>query len=154
MTGPARAFIVGVLLLGAIIGFAQLTTPPSAPPTPTPTTQSVIVPPKLPRLLLTVQQVTYEHGYVKVVGVAKNTGSEGARNPTLKLSVFDSPTGATLLAESTTWPAGQLGKTMYPGTSAAFQFFASVPGEPANVRWRISIDDGTPFEVVMPPKKQ
>jgi hypothetical protein len=42
---------------------------------------------------------------------------------------------------------------MSPGASAAFQFFTSIPGEPANVRWRISLDDGTPYEVVMPPGK-
>jgi hypothetical protein len=131
--------------------------PPSAPTVPVPATApataKVIIPPKMPRLVLTVQQVSYEHGYVKIVGVAKNTGTKGARSPILKLSVFDSPTGATLLVETSTWPAGQIGKTMDPATSAAFQFFASVPGEPTKVRWLISMDDSTPYEVVQPPKK-
>jgi hypothetical protein len=46
--------------------------------------------------------------------------------------------------------SGAGGKTMNPGASAPFQFFASISGEPANVRWRISLDDGTPYEVLMP----
>jgi hypothetical protein len=96
-----------LLILFAVLVLVWLMGKASVYPSPTTrTAETVIVPPKLPRLLLTVQQASYERGYVKVVGVAKNTGAEGARKPTIKLSVFDSPAGTTLLAESTTWPAG------------------------------------------------
>jgi hypothetical protein len=140
--------LVAIVVLLWLIGKANVYQSPT-----TRTAETVIVPPKLPRLVLTVQQASYERGYVKILGVAKNTGAEGARNPTIKLSVFDSPAATTLLAESTTWPAGRMGKTMDPGSSAAFEFFASVPGSPDHIRWRISVDDGTPYEVVMPPAK-
>ncbi|MGE0680024.1 MAG: zinc-ribbon domain-containing protein [Candidatus Binatia bacterium] len=98
------------------------------------------------KLLLAIEEPTYERGYFKLLGVAESVGKDSVFSPTIILRVYDS-TGKTLLAEDKTWPSGQFLHGMTPGTSAAFQHFISVPGEPNNIRWILSVD-GVNHEVV------
>ncbi len=89
---------------------------------------------------LTIQKCEYRRGFFEVVGVAKNTGTEGAFSPTIILRIYDD-SGQTLLADDTAWPAGQYLSTMEPGTAAAFQMFTSVPGEPSSIRYTIEVKE-------------
>ena len=90
-----------------------------------------------PFLKVTIERLDYDTtGYMKVLGKAENTGSALAFSPTIKLRVTDA-TGKIVLAETSTWPAGQYLKPMAPGAAAAFEFITRVPGEPSNIRWSV-----------------
>ena len=54
--------------------------------------------------------------------------------------------GKTLLASDSAWPGGQFLKAMTPGRSAAFETMTRVPGDPAEIKWRLGVD-GCPLEV-------
>lgn len=114
----------------------------SSPPTP-----------RQPKIELRLQNVEYEYGYFKVVGVARNVGTASAYSPTINLQVFDSKASETLLAEDSAWPTGLWLKDMAPGASAAFELMARVPGEPSRVRWRVSMED-YPYEIIEKGKKK
>lgn len=90
-----------------------------------------------PFIKVTVDRLDYETGgYMKVLGKAENTGAAAAFSPTIKLQVLDS-SGKTILVDTSTWPAGQYLKSMSPGTSAAFELFTRVAGDPGNIKWRL-----------------
>jgi hypothetical protein len=97
------------------------------------------------KIILKVKKVTYEYGYLKVFGIAENTGNKAAFSPTIKLQIYDE-SGNTLLAEDIVWPAGHYLKNFDPGSSAAFKMICSVPGEPSQIKYQLSIKD-YPFEI-------
>jgi len=90
----------------------------------------------------------YEYGYLKVIGVVENVRDKSEFSPTINLRVYDS-SSKTLLAEETTWPAGQYLKEMNPGASAAFECIESVPGEPEHIRYEVKIEKYD-FDVAYP----
>lgn len=101
-----------------------------------------------PNIHVTVIKGAYERGFIKVHGVAENTGAKPAFSPAIQLQVYDA-TGDVLLATDTAHPTGTLLANMQPGQKAAFQHIMSVPGEPAQIRWKVVVKD-YPGDVVMP----
>jgi hypothetical protein len=90
--------------------------------------------------LVLTDRVTYEEGgYIKVTGTVKNVGDDAAYSPNVHVEVYDDSM-STLLAQHDTWPAGQSFAYMKPGVSAAFETYVHVPGEPGQVRVRVSIE--------------
>ncbi len=57
-------------------------------------------------------------------------------SPAIDLGVHS---GGTLLARDTGWPAGTAFKDIAPGTRAAFEIIARVPGEPDKITYRVSV---------------
>ncbi len=97
-----------------------------------------------PKLIVSLKNRTYEHGYLKLGGTVENVGTGAAFSPAIRLEVYDS-TGKTLLAKDTAYPAGQIMKNMTPGTSAAFESLTRIPGEPDEIRWSLNMD--YPYEL-------
>lgn len=101
-----------------------------------------------PNIHVTVAKGVYEHGFLKVHGVAENTGAKPAFSPAIELQVYDQ-SGEVLLAKDTAYPTGTLLANMQPGHKAAFQHMTSVPGQPARIRWKVVVKD-YPGDVTMP----
>lgn len=98
------------------------------------------------RLHVRVEESSYEHGYLKVVGIIENVGPEAAERPRLRLRVYR---GETLLADDAVWPAGTRLEALAPGASVAFEGLARIPGEPGSVKYSVSVDRYA-FEVSYP----
>lgn len=101
---------------------------------------SGVSPSSRPHFTLTLQKAEYSHGYVKVVGVARNDGPGEAFSPTIEIEVLD---GSTRLALDSVWPSGTFLKKMPAGSAAAFEAMARVPGEPRQVQYFVRMKDYT-----------
>jgi hypothetical protein len=139
-----RVWIAAALIGGVILVLY-------AARTPSPSTSTAGTSAAQPNLFVRVEKDTYDHGYLKLVGTVVNRGSGGAYSPTITVTVYDS-SGVTLLASDTARPAGQFMKVMEPGASAAFQTFSAVPGQPARIQYRVSVEK-YPFDVELPRKR-
>lgn len=139
--------VVAVVFIRSIFNEPGRLPGPSTPYEPPSASRSESVPWKMgPKIRVTIQKTEYEQGYFKVVGVAENIGDKATFSPTLVLEIFEQ-NSRTLLAKDQAWPTGTLFKDMEPGSSAAFTHFVSVPGEPQNVRWRVTVSN-FPSEVI------
>jgi len=98
-----------------------------------------------PRLIVTIENIWFEHGYMNIFGKVENVGNAEAFSPTLKLDVYDE-TGNTLLASDSAWPAGHMLKAMAPGRAAVFEMMTRLPVHPRGIRYTLRIDR-YPFEV-------
>lgn len=104
--------------------------------------------PQPQHLTLTVTSMTSLLGYMQADGVAQNDGLLPVHNPTIRLEIYDS-SGTVVLAATQAQAAGQAGRNMEAGTSAAFRLGLFLPFPPPGVRWQVSADN-VPYDVIYP----
>jgi hypothetical protein len=135
---------LGAIVLGSLVSGPSYTRPPdsTAPPSQ---------PKPAPFIRVTVTRSVYEHGYLRVLGIAENTGTGAAYSPAIEVKVYNEKE-TVLLASDRSYPAGALARDFAPGARAAFEALTRVPGDPDEIMYRVGVPD-FPGKVEMKTRK-